>query len=120
VGIAAMGILALRAVVERRREIGMLRASGFTQSMILRAFVLEYSFVTLLGLAIGTTLGLLIVYDLSISSSAAASGVSTFFIPWSNVLLVIVVAYALAIAAIAGPSIRASRIPPADAVRATE
>ncbi|MCI4320309.1 MAG: FtsX-like permease family protein [Thermoplasmata archaeon] len=120
VGIAAMGILALRAVVERRREIGMLRAAGFTQAMVLKAFVLEYSFVTLLGLAIGTTLGLLIVYDLSISPSAAASGVSTFFVPWTNVLLVIVIAYALAIAAIAGPSIRASRTPPADAVRATE
>ncbi|MCI4351074.1 MAG: ABC transporter permease [Thermoplasmata archaeon] len=120
VGIAAMGILALRAVVERRREIGMLRASGFTQGMVLKAFLLEYSFVTLLGLAIGTGLGLLITYDLSISPSAAASGVATFSIPWWNIATILVVAYALAMAAIAGPSIRASRTPPAEAVRATE
>ncbi|MGA7922561.1 MAG: FtsX-like permease family protein, partial [Thermoplasmata archaeon] len=33
VGIAAMGIVALRAVVERRREIGMIRANGFTRQM---------------------------------------------------------------------------------------
>jgi putative ABC transport system permease protein len=120
VGIAAMGILALRAVVERRREIGMLRASGFTQGMVLKAFILEYSFVTVLGLAIGTALGLLITYDLSISPSAAASGVASFSIPWVNIATILVVAYALAIAAIAGPSIRASRTPPAEAVRATE
>ncbi len=36
-----MGIFALRAVVERRREIGMERAMGFTQGEILRSFFLE-------------------------------------------------------------------------------
>ncbi len=120
VGIAAMGILALRAVVERRREIGMLRSMGFTQRDVLTTFVLEYSFTTLLGLAIGTVLGIWIVYDLSISPSAAASGVSFFALPVANIALILVAAYALAMLAIAVPSIRASRIPPADAVRATE
>jgi putative ABC transport system permease protein len=120
VGIAAMGILALRAVVERRREIGMLRAMGFTQRDILKAFVLEYSFVTLLGLGMGTALGIWIVYDLSISPSAAASGVSFFAVPVLNIALILVVAYGLAMLAVAAPSVRASRLPPADAVRATE
>jgi putative ABC transport system permease protein len=120
VGIAAMGILALRAVVERRREIGMLRAMGFTEGGILRAFVLEYSFVTLLGLAIGTSLGIWITYDLSISASAAAEGVSFFAVPVLNILIIVVAAYALSMLAIAAPSIRASRLPPAEAVRPTE
>jgi putative ABC transport system permease protein len=120
VGIAAMGILALRAVVERRREIGMLRAMGFTQGDILKTFVLEYSFVTLLGLGIGTALGIWIVYDLSLSPSAAASGVSFFAVPVLNIALILVVAYGLAMLAIAAPSVRASRIPPAEAVRAAE
>jgi putative ABC transport system permease protein len=120
VGIAAMGILALRAVVERRREIGMLRSMGFTQRDVLTAFVIEYSFITLLGLGIGTALGIWIVYDLSISPSAAASGVSFFAVPVANLVLILVAAYSLAMLAIAVPSIRASRTPPADAVRATE
>ncbi|MCI4322797.1 MAG: FtsX-like permease family protein [Thermoplasmata archaeon] len=120
VGISAMGIVALRAVVERRREIGMIRAQGFTQGMVLKSFVLEYSFVTLLGLAIGASLGVLIVYNLSISATAAASGVTSLDIPWLNIVLIVVVAYALAMAAIAVPSIRASRVPPAEAVRATD
>ncbi len=120
VGVAAMGILALRAVVERRREIGMLRAQGFTQGMVLRAFFLEYSFVSLLGILVGTFLGLLIVYNLTVSASGAASGVSVFSVPVENVLLVLALAYGLAMLAIAGPSIRASRLPPAEAVRSTE
>ena len=120
VGIAAMGILALRAVVERRREIGMLRASGFTQRMVLRAFVVEYSFVTLLGVGIGTVLGLLIVYNLTTSPGASTAGITTFAAPWLNVVEIVVVAYVLVLVAIAGPSLRAARLPPADAVRATE
>ncbi len=120
VGIAAMGILALRAVVERRHEIGMLRAQGFTQGMVLRAFFLEYSFVTLLGILVGTVLGVLIVYNLTTSPSAATSGVSTFAVPVASILGILALAYGLAMLAIAGPSIRASRLPPADALRSTE
>lgn len=120
VGIAAMGIVAVRAVVERKREIGMIRAYGFTRRMVLKAFFLEYSFVTLLGIGIGTALGMLIVYNLTIGPLAAASDATTFSIPWTNLLLILGVAYALAMAAVAEPSLRAARLPPAEAVRPTE
>jgi putative ABC transport system permease protein len=120
VGIAAMGILALRAVVERRREIGVLRATGFTQRMVLRTLALEYSFVTLAGIVIGTGLGLLVVFNLTQSASAAASGLTVFAVPWLTVAEIALVAYGLVLVAIAGPSLRASRQPPAEAVRATE
>lgn len=120
VGIAAMGIVAVRAVVERKREIGMIRANGFTRRMVLTAFFLEYSFVSLLGIAIGTVLGILIVYNLSISPAASTTGVGTFSIPWVNLLIILVVAYGLAMAAVAEPSLRAARLPPAEAVRPTE
>ena len=120
VGIAAMGIVAVRAVAERRRDIGMLRANGFTRRMVLKAFFLEYTFVSLLGIGIGTGLGLLIVYNLTIGPSASSSGVTTFSIPWVNVLLILLVSYGLAMAAVAEPSLRAARLPPAEAVRPTE
>ncbi|MGA8303106.1 MAG: FtsX-like permease family protein [Thermoplasmata archaeon] len=120
VGIAAMGIFALRAVVERRREIGMLRATGFTRGMVLRAFFLEYSFVTLLGIAIGVSLGLLVVYNLSIGPTASTEGVQNFVAPWVTVIEVAVIAYLLVLVAIALPSLRAARMPPAEAVRTTE
>ena len=120
VGIAAMGIFALRAVAERRREIGMLRATGFTQGMVLRSLVLEYSFVTLSGIAIGVGLGLLVIYNLSVSPEAATQGVQVFVAPWATVIEVAVIAYLLVLAAIAAPSLRAARLPPAEAVRTTE
>jgi putative ABC transport system permease protein len=120
VGIAAMGIVALRAVVERRREIGMIRANGFTRRMVLRAFFLEYSFVTLVGIAIGTALGLLIVWNLTTGPSAAQVGTTTFTVPWVNLLIILAAAYGLSMLAIAQPSLRASRLPPAEAVRPTE
>jgi putative ABC transport system permease protein len=120
VGIAAMGIVALRAVVERRREIGMIRANGFTRRMVLKAFFLEYSFVTLIGISIGTALGLLVVWNLTHGASATSAGVTTFVVPWFNLVIILGVAYGLSMLAIAEPSLRAARLPPAEAVRATE
>lgn len=120
VGIAAMGIVALRAVVERRREIGMIRANGFTRRMVLEAFFLEYSFVTLVGIAIGTVLGLLVVWNLTHGPSASASGVTTFVVPWLNLLIILAVAYGLSMLAVAEPSLHAARLPPSQAVRETE
>jgi putative ABC transport system permease protein len=120
VGIAAMGIFALRAVSERRRQIGMLRATGFTRRMVLRALVLEYSFVTLVGVAIGVGLGLLVIYNLSISPQAASDGVQHFVAPWLTVLEVSAIAYLLVLVAIAAPSLHAADLSPAEAVRAVE
>jgi putative ABC transport system permease protein len=120
VGIAAMGIVALRAVVERRREIGMLRANGFTRRMVLEAFFLEYSFVTLVGIGIGTALGLLIVWNLTQGPGAASTGTTTFTVPWVNLGIILAAAYALSMLAVTEPSLRAARMPPAQAVRPTE
>ena len=120
VGIAAMGIFALRAVVERRREIGVLRATGFTRAMVLRSLFLEYSFVTVLGIAIGVGLGLLVVYNVTIGPSATTEGLQQFTTPWLTITEISSVAYLLVLAAIAVPSLRAAHLPPAEAVRATE
>lgn len=120
VGIAALGIVALRAVVERRREIGMIRANGFTRRMVLRAFFLEYSFVALAGITIGTALGLLIVWNVTQGAAAASAGVTVFTVPWSNLLIILTVAYGLSMLAIAEPALRAAGLPPAEAVRPTE
>ena len=120
VGVAAMGIFALRAVVERRRQIGMLRATGFTQGMVLRSLFLEYSLVTVLGIVIGAGLGLLIIYNLSVSPEAVSDGVQHFVAPWLTVIEVGAIAYVLVLVAIALPSLRAARLPPAEAVRTSE
>jgi putative ABC transport system permease protein len=116
VGIAAMGIVALRAVSERRGEIGMLRATGFTRGMVLRSFLLEYSYVALFGIGIGSSLAILLIWN----TSQTAGGLLTFAIPWTNIATVILIAYALTVLSILGPSLKASRLPPAEAIRHSE
>jgi putative ABC transport system permease protein len=116
VGIAAMGIVALRAVAERRSEIGMLRAEGFTRGMVVATFLLEYSYVALLGIGIGTSLAILLIYNASQSESA----ILAFAIPWWNIAIVVSVAYGLTVLATLGPSLKAARLPPAEAVRYSE
>jgi putative ABC transport system permease protein len=116
VGIVAIGILALRSVVERKNEIGVLRAVGFRRNQILGAFLLEYSFLALLGIVIGLVLGLILAYNLSL----VASGFFTFAPPWSELGAVVLVAYGLTLLATGIPALRASRLPPAEALRYTE
>jgi putative ABC transport system permease protein len=116
VGIAAMGIVALRAVAERRREIGMVRAAGFTQSDVFLSFLLEYSFISLLGIGIGTLLAILLDYEATLGNG----NMLTFTIPWVTIAVIVLVSYLLTIVAISGPALRAARLPPSEAVRYTE
>src|ERR671916_1833639 len=47
VGIAALGVIAARSVVERRQQIGMLRALGFQRGQVRLALLIESSFIAL-------------------------------------------------------------------------
>ncbi|MCZ7535423.1 MAG: hypothetical protein M5T61_05410 [Acidimicrobiia bacterium] len=49
VGIAGIGVVMVRAVRERRRQVGILRALGFEARAVRRAFVVEVAFVALEG-----------------------------------------------------------------------
>ncbi len=59
VGIAALGVVATRSVVERRQQIGVLRAIGFKRRMVQASFLLESSLLTLIGTALGVALAYL-------------------------------------------------------------
>src|SRR5213595_6466 len=64
VGIAGLGVITMRNVVERRQETGALRALGFRKSMVLRSFLFELSFIALTGITMGVALGIALSYDL--------------------------------------------------------
>jgi putative ABC transport system permease protein len=116
VGITALGILAMRAVVERRTHVGVVRAIGFRRSQVLGVFLTEYSFLALMGIGIGAAMGLVLAYNLY----QGIGGVFSFAIPWTNLAIVLVVSYGLTLVATGIPSLRASRIPPAEAIRYSE
>jgi putative ABC transport system permease protein len=116
VGIAGLGIISIRSVVERRKEIGVLRAIGFRKNMILSAFLLENSYVALLGILIGIVLGIDLGYAIATSPGSGLS----FVIPWLSLLEIVAFSYGLAVLATLSSSRRAARIPPAEALRYTE
>ncbi len=64
VGVAALGVISARAVVERRQQIGVMRAIGFRTRMVQAAFLLESSFVALTSIVVGTALGLLLAWNI--------------------------------------------------------
>jgi putative ABC transport system permease protein len=118
VGVAALGVISARAVVERRQQIGVLRAVGFQRSMVQLSFLMESSFVALLGIAIGLVLGLAISFNVVTDDAiTGGAGAVPVLIPWANLGIILGVAYAVALVATWLPSLRASRIYPAEALR---
>ena len=63
VGVAALGVISARAVVERRQHIGVLRAIGFRRGMVQASFVLEASFLALTSILLGSALGLAVAFN---------------------------------------------------------
>src|SRR2546425_1735582 len=117
VGIAGLGVITMRNVVERRQETGALRALGFRKSMGLKSFLFELSFIALTGIAMGVGLGVALSHDLYLRFFANQAA---FVIPWDRLLLLGGIAFIGAVLATASPAIRASRIPPAEALRSFE
>jgi putative ABC transport system permease protein len=118
VGVAALGVISARAVVERRQQIGVLRAIGFRRGMIQAAFLLEASFVALTAIVVGTALGLVISYNVVTDSAQQPSwDMLTFSVPWLNLALIFLVVYAVALLTTLAPAVRASRVYPAEALR---
>ncbi|MGQ0535054.1 MAG: FtsX-like permease family protein [Methanobacteriota archaeon] len=118
VGIASLAIVTARNVIERRREIGVLRALGFTRRMVLAAFLTEVLLVTTLGILLGTVIGFVVAKAVHMRSIAEAG--FPFVVPWTDIAVTILVAYVATVALTMIPAWRASRIPPSEAVRMVE
>ena len=118
VGVAALGVISARSVVERRQQIGVLRAIGFRSRMVQAAFLLESSFVALTAIVVGTILGLLLAWNIVRDQQAQPSWENlTLIVPWFNLFVIFFVVYAVALAATLAPALRASKIEPAEALR---
>ena len=118
VGIAGIAVVMIRAVRERRRPIGTLRALGFPSKTIGRSFGVETGFIALQGTLIGATLALLTLYTLVTRSDAM--GDVTFSVPWIPLLVLLVATVGASLLATVAPAVTASRIRPAVALRTTD
>lgn len=115
VGIAGLGVVMVRAVRERRRQIGVLRSLGFLPRMVRRAFLLESGFTAIEGILLGTVLSLVTASQL-VANGDFGQGVE-FEIPWTDVTVLCAVSLGAALLATTWPARQASRIPPAVALR---
>lgn len=118
VGVAGIGVVMVRAVRERRRQVGVLRSLGFVPGMIGRAFIIESAFTAFLGVLVGTVLALITAQQL-INNGDFGEGIE-FIVPWSELAILTFTSVIAALLATAWPARQASRIPPAVALRISD
>jgi putative ABC transport system permease protein len=118
VGIAGTAVVMVRAVRERRRQIGTLRALGFGARPVGRSFAIETGFVAAEGTVIGAALALVTLYDIVAMSDSF--GDMTFSIPYVPLAVLLLGTVAASLVATIWPTIAASRIRPAVALRMTD
>jgi putative ABC transport system permease protein len=114
--IAVLGIVNTLAlsVIERTREIGLLRAVGLGRSQLAGTIVIESVltavFGTLLGLAVGVGLAA------AMPTVFASTGFTALAIPWAGLGTMVGVAVLVGVLAAGWPALRAARLPVLDAV----
>ena len=108
--IAVVGIIItlLLSVFERQREIGLLRAVGMTKSQVRTTVRWESVITSLLGAVVGIVLGVglgwVIVYALR------DQGLSSFSVPVSSTISILIMAFVIGVLAAVYPAWRATRV----------
>ncbi|MFC8922438.1 ABC transporter permease [Cellulosimicrobium sp. NPDC057127] len=114
--VAVLGIVNTLAlsVVERTREIGLLRAVGLGRTQLAGTIVLESVLVAVFGTAVGLAVGTGVAAALP--SVLADEGFSTLAVPWAQLAAMLGLAVVVGVAAAVWPAVRAARLPVLDAV----
>ncbi|MEV6338345.1 FtsX-like permease family protein [Nocardia vinacea] len=114
--IAILGIVNTLAlsVVERRREIGMLRAVGMQRAQVRRTIYLESMLIAVFGAIVGMLLGLGL--GVGFLRTLRDLGIDEIAIPWNQLVLVLISSAVVGVLAALWPGIRAARTPPLAAI----
>jgi putative ABC transport system permease protein len=116
VGVAALGVIAFRSVVERRQQIGMLRAIGYQSNTVALTFVLESGFIAVMGILSGVVGGTIVSQNLFTTGQFSEANVD-FAMPWMEVFMFVAFAAVVSLLMTWWPSRRAAGVPVADALR---
>ncbi len=117
-GVAALAITGTRAVIERRQQIGMLRALGCSRRLVQGAFLCESFFVGCIGSLLGVTLGLIISSNIfAVNFFERYQTGLTFSVPWGELGIIVGAAVLASLAAALLPAWQAGHVPPVEALR---
>jgi putative ABC transport system permease protein len=112
VGVSSLGAVALRAVLERRRSIGMLRAIGYQPPQVVAGLLTETAVVATAGLVVGIA----VAYALGNTFNKALVG-AEFKPDLAGTALTVGLVYLAVLLVTLLPAIRAARLRPAEALR---
>ncbi|AQA24083.1 macB-like periplasmic core domain protein [Rhodococcus sp. MTM3W5.2] len=114
--IAILGIINTLAlsVVERRREIGMLRAVGMQRPQVRRTIYLESVLIAVFGAAVGVLLG--VAFGWGFVSTLADEGLDVIAVPWGQVVAMLLGSAVVGVLAALWPAARAARTKPLEAI----
>ncbi|GAB2518150.1 hypothetical protein GCM10027064_14780 [Microbacterium petrolearium] len=126
--IAAVGLVNLLTigVVQRRTELGLLRALGLSNPQVRRMVLLEAAHITIASLALGLALGIAygwaaaqsLLGSISTSLGAPAGALVPPAVPWLPMAIVVAATAVLTLVASVGPTRLATRVAPVEALAA--
>jgi putative ABC transport system permease protein len=118
VGMAALAVTGSRSVVERRQQIGMLRALGFRRMHVQTIFLVESFLIGVVGMATGLLLGLILCRNVfAVDFFASYQSGLSLVIPWPELVAICMAALLASLIAALLPAIQAGLVTPADALR---
>ena len=114
--IAILGIINTLAlsVVERRRELGMLRAVGMVRGQLRRTIYVESALIALFGAVVGVAMGL--VFGALFVHTLRDQGLAHIAIPWVQAVGFLIISGVVGVLAALWPAVRAARTPPLAAI----
>lgn len=118
VGVLSLGIVTSRSVLERRQEIGMLRALGYTGGQVRNIFFIEVTATLLAGAIVGIACAVIVTFGLWWAIIRDLN--YPYDIPWTEIGILLAASYVVALLATAAPIGRSAKVAPAEALRYLE
>jgi putative ABC transport system permease protein len=108
--IAVLGVIntLTLSVIERTREIGLLRAIGTSRRQVRRLVRLESVLIAIHGAILGVALGL--AWGIAGQKALVSYGITALTIPWTTILAVLAGAVVIGLGAAILPAFRAARM----------
>ena len=107
------------AIIERRRELGLLRVVGMTDDLVQRMVRIESLLIAALGTLTGVVLGLFAGWGLIHAIDRLTDASLSFSVPYGTIGLVLVLGVVLGVLASLLPSRRSTRLDILDALQTT-